>query len=142
MVKSKDMRNLIYCIRCTNCKSNRNINIIYVGQTTRTLGERINEHFREISKNEEKRTLFLHFNSEEHSVNDIEVFVLEKLPDNLTKKVIEEHETYWMLKLKTIQNGLNVKVESAEIHKKWIEGTAEEWKKSRAEQYTLRLGLN
>jgi hypothetical protein len=131
-VFTKDTRNVIYCIRCTKSKK------MYIGRTKNEFDKRIKKHFRDISKGDSdtKRKLISHFNSEEHSVNDIEVFPLEKLPDDLTNQEVNDHETYWMLKFNTVQNGLNMKVSSARMRETWEQGKGEEWKRGHT------LGLN
>ncbi len=61
--------NLIYLISCKKCLAQ------YVGETHRTLGERIYEHLYSIRKNHDT-PVAEHFNSPGHSTQDVEVEVI------------------------------------------------------------------
>ena len=61
--------NIVYVIRCTRC------GMLYVGETKRTLQERVREHLDYISKHRDQPT-GLHFNLPHHSLADFRVQVL------------------------------------------------------------------
>ncbi len=61
--------NLIYLITCKKCHAQ------YVGETYRTLGDRIYEHLYSIRKNGDT-PVAEHFNSHGHSINDVQVEVI------------------------------------------------------------------
>ena len=86
-------RNIIYGIKCTKCDR-----AIYVGETERTLKERISEHLRDI-KNSNEKPINSHF--ENHNVKDIEYAVLQKLGHNgrAMRLLVED---IWIRKLNTL----------------------------------------
>ena len=61
--------NIVYVIRCCRC------GMLYVGETKRTLQERVREHLDYISKHRDQPT-GLHFNLPQHSLADFRVQVL------------------------------------------------------------------
>ena len=64
--------NLIYCISCNTCGKQ------YIGQTKRTLGLRMGEHFRHIKRSDPKQAVGLHFTSAGHNgLTDVTIHVLE-----------------------------------------------------------------
>ena len=108
-------RGVIYCITC------KQTGMKYVGKTTRKFSTRIAEHLRKIQKGPEKckkpTKLVTHFNSNERSVNDIEVTVLSTFPISTSDQEVSNLETYWIRTLDTKDNGLNMKYSSAEMGK-------------------------
>ncbi|KAK3089910.1 hypothetical protein FSP39_007586 [Pinctada imbricata] len=86
-------RNIIYGIKCTKCDR-----AIYVGETERTLKERIGEHLRDI-KNSNEKPINSHF--ENHNAKDIEYAVLQKLGHNgrAMRLLVED---IWIRKLNTL----------------------------------------
>ena len=108
-------RGVIYCITC------KQTGMKYVGKTTRKFSTRIAEHLRKIQKGPEKckkpTKLVTHFNSNERSVNDIEVTVLSTFPISTSDQDVSNLETYWIRTLDTKDNGLNMKYSSAEMGK-------------------------
>ena len=63
---------MLYAIQCKRC------NILYIGETGRSLSERFREHLRD-TKNEDRLPVPLHFNSPDHrGVEDISIFGLRR----------------------------------------------------------------
>ncbi len=100
-------RNVIYLITCTRC------NIQYVGQTSRPLKIRINEHKSNIrcGKN---TSVSNHFNSSPHRPDDFVVTGLEKvkLPETMSDsdktRQLLHRESFWIYTLRTNKpTGLN-----------------------------------
>ncbi len=94
-------KNLIYGIICNFCDPDT---IIYVGKTSTTLRERINNHKSDIRRNTNK-PVALHFNSPNHSLNNLAIIGIDHSdnPDKLSEKEIS-----WIKKLKTYSSpGLN-----------------------------------
>ena len=99
------MENLIYGIHCKTCDR-----YIYVGETERTLQERIKEHLADISHMRDK-TVSHHFNGENHTRNDMTVQVLQQIYEKSSyyRRTIE---TKWVQRLNTLKPfGANVKGE-------------------------------
>jgi len=66
--------NIIYLITCKQCQKQ------YVGQTGRTLADRICDHLSNIRTNKSKPAA-LHFNLPDHSLTDFEITAIEQIPD-------------------------------------------------------------
>ncbi len=96
-------RNVVYMLYCKICKKP-----VYVGETGRTLAERITEHMREIRLRKGK-PVAEHFNGNGHSMEQLEVYILERICDN-AKYVRMIKERDWINRLHTeIPSGLNKK---------------------------------
>ena len=78
-------KNLIYCITCQKCFMQ------YIGQSERTLKERIQEHLGYIRNEKCNKATGDHFNSDGHFIYDLKVTVIEKLhkTDRATREVRE-----------------------------------------------------
>ena len=78
-------RGVVYQIECTEC------NRKYRGQTGRSLSERINEHFHDLSKKKDKSTLFQH-SMKHHDGKEfqMEVKILSKCFGEPTARMISE----------------------------------------------------
>ena len=95
--------NVIYLITCTKCKKQ------YVGLTTKQLNTRINHHRSNIFRN---KTIYLciHFNFQDHSINNLSVQVIDRAHTNTTNHLqeLQKLERHWIHTLKTLQpQGLN-----------------------------------
>ncbi|XP_045208770.2 uncharacterized protein LOC123560670 [Mercenaria mercenaria] len=93
--------NLVYGLLCKPCNKT-----IYVGETERSLKERISEHLRDIRQQVDK-PINRHFIG--HTERDLQVVVLQKLyhEGRLYRQILEEK---WMKKLATkFPHGCNVK---------------------------------
>ena len=94
--------NIIYLISCTKC------NVQYIGETARTLRERMNDHRSAINKRK-NTPIGLHFNTPGHSYLNMRVVPIELInnktnPTNARKI----REKYWQYRLKTLHPiGLN-----------------------------------
>ena len=82
--------NIIYLITCTKCK------VQYIGETGRSLRERIREHVRSIKRNELNTCLVKHFNKPNHSCNDVSVQILQQLGNNINKTDRIKLEAFWI----------------------------------------------
>ena len=95
-------RNLIYCLLCNRCNVT-----VYVGETERSLKERLTEHLRDV-RNRADKPINRHF--ENHSAADVRISVLAKM-FNGSKISRLLHEEIWIKLLNTkFPNGCNVKV--------------------------------
>ena len=94
--------NIIYCLICKRCKKT-----VYVGETKRSIKERLYEHQRDIRLQEDK-PIMKHFVG--HSKNDVQIAVLQKAyEDNKTHRLVIEDE--WIRKLNTkVPFGCNVQL--------------------------------
>jgi hypothetical protein len=94
--------NIIYLITCRQCK------IQYIGETGRTLRDRIVDH-RSAIKLRKRTPTAIHFNSSEHSVLDLQAIAIEKVTDTpLAIYTRKQREEFWQNKLNTkFPSGLN-----------------------------------
>ena len=78
-------RNLIYCATCLKCAQQ------YIGQTDRTLQERIQEHLGYIRNEKLNQATGEHFNLDGHFIHDMRISVIEKLhkTDRATREIRE-----------------------------------------------------
>jgi hypothetical protein len=89
-------KNLIYLVTCRKCLKQ------YVGQTSRTLAERINNHLSCIRKHK-NNPISLHFNMPDHSLNDFNIQGIELInSQNNIAELLNNKETYWQHTLQTI----------------------------------------
>ena len=95
-------RNMVYAINCSvaNCRQQ------YIGQSGRSLRERLIEHLGYVDKN--KEATGKHFNLPGHSKWDIKATVLEKVH---TREVWvrEERESLWIRNCNSFYKGINKK---------------------------------
>jgi len=68
--------NLVYLITCRCC------NLQYVGQTGRTLADRIRDHLSNI-RTKKSTPIALHFNLPNHSITDFAITAIEKIPEGI-----------------------------------------------------------
>ena len=95
------MKDVVYGIECKICRKT-----VYVGETGRELRDRIKEHLRGI-KLKRDTALSHHFNGNNHSINDMNVTVLENV-ESCSKSHLMRRQTYWINKLNTqLPSGLN-----------------------------------
>jgi GIY-YIG catalytic domain len=92
--------NIIYLIHCNKCFLN------YVGQTSRMLKERLNNHRSDI-KNNKPTAISIHFNSPQHNISNLEIMPIQQLITNNDAERLEI-EKLWIKHLHTIYpKGLN-----------------------------------
>jgi GIY-YIG catalytic domain len=94
--------NIVYLITCRKCR------IQYVGETSRTLAERLTDHRSNI-KHRKNTPIAIHFNSANHSAADLRAVAIEQIRDSeRTLTVRRQREQYWQNKLGTKHpQGLN-----------------------------------
>ena len=87
-------------IECNKCK------IKYIGETERTLKERVGEHKTYIRQKHLNQPTGEHFNQPDHSTDNFTVTIIEKVKqsEQLYRK---EREKYLINKFDTFCNGLN-----------------------------------
>ncbi len=83
---------VVYLLTCKKCS------LQYAGQTKCKLNERIWEHRLSIIHNNSCRYLISHFNSNDHSVNDLCVQIIESL--DISQNLVER-ENFWIRFLNT-----------------------------------------
>ena len=84
---------VIYLITCSKC------NIKYVGQTTKQLNYRLNNHRSNIKHNL-KTAIAIHFNNYKHNISHLKISPLEQVPTR-TQQQLLLREKFWINKLHT-----------------------------------------
>ena len=101
-------KNIIYMITCEkeNCQQKNKIKQKYIGESGRSLKDRICEHLGYVRNKNLKQATGLHFNLPGHSRDDLKVTVLEKVvsTDPLYRK---EREAFHIRRFNTFYYGLN-----------------------------------
>ena len=94
--------NLVYLITCRKCS------LQYVGETNRTLRDRLNDH-RSAIRLKKNTPTGLHFNSQGHSALDLNIIGIELIKNDTKEgKFRKSREKLWQTILKTIHpHGLN-----------------------------------
>ena len=98
-----DTKNLVYMIECKKCKDR------YIGETRRTLRDRLSDHRGYIVNEKTDYVTGHHFNQPGHSLSDLEITIIEKQKtedDNYRK----EREQYFINKFNTFYKGMNRQV--------------------------------
>jgi hypothetical protein len=89
-------KNLIYLITCRQCHKQ------YVGQTSMTLTDRINNHLSCI-RTHKKNPIGIHFNMPNHNLNDFSIQGIELITSkNNIPEILDNKETYWQHTLQTL----------------------------------------
>lgn len=89
-------KNLIYLVTCQKCRKQ------YVGQTSRTLAERIANHLSCIRTNK-SNPISIHFNMPGHSVKDFSIQGIELINSKTNiSEILNNKEMYWQDTLHTI----------------------------------------
>ena len=93
---------MVYLIECAKCK------LQYIGETERSLKERISEHKGYIRTKKINQPILEHFNLRGHDLEDLKVTILEKVkhPEEQYRK---EREKYLIRKFNTFYRGLGNK---------------------------------
>jgi hypothetical protein len=86
--------NIVYLVTCRKCS------LQYVGETSRLLRDRINDHLSRI-RLRKPTPVGLHFTSEGHRITDFSVMGIEQLSDATEPEVRRMKETTWQNKLQT-----------------------------------------
>jgi len=98
-----ESKNLIYMIECSECK------LRYIGETKRTLKERLSDHRGYVFKEKTDQATGLHFNQPGHNLSNIKITVLEKVKTE-EDSYRKEREKYFINKFNTFYGGLNRQV--------------------------------
>ncbi|MCP3684200.1 MAG: GIY-YIG nuclease family protein [bacterium] len=99
------MANLVYLIQCAKC------GVQYVSQTKRSLRKRISEHRLDILHNQKRTSFVRHFNTNDHTLCDMQVRILQQLPSNKSSALLLQVEDFWIRTLCSVYPfGLNEKV--------------------------------
>lgn len=95
-------RNIIYLITCNKCRKQ------YVGQSSRPLADRINNHLSCI-RTHKQTPISIHFNLPNHSINDLKIHAIDHITTNYNiSDLLNTKETYWQNTLMTMfPHGLN-----------------------------------
>ena len=89
----------IYLLSCKQCPGTH-----YVGQTTNLRARTLN-HISAIRHTSDKK-VHLHFNSTNHSINDLSISILE-IPDSDKQQLLDRLERQWISRLNSFHQGLN-----------------------------------
>ena len=94
-------KGIVYCIICKKC------NKLYIGETKRRLADRFVEHLRSIRINTTAFPVAHHFNSDDHTAEDITVCVINQCyGTNVARK---QKEREFIFKLGTLEPlGMNI----------------------------------
>ena len=93
-------KNIIYLIHCNKCHLN------YIGETKRTLKERLNNHRSNI-KNNKPTAISIHFNLPQHTINNLQIMPIQTVSTNSDYER-KKYEKQWMKILHTTYpSGLN-----------------------------------
>ena len=87
-------------IECNKCM------LKYIGETERTLKDRIGEHKTYITQKHLNQPVGQHFNQPGHSIDNLKVIILEKVKQN-NKQYRKEREKYLINKFDTFNQGMN-----------------------------------
>ena len=118
----KQQSYLIYMLTCTNCGKQ------YVGETSRTFGERCSEHLRDIRYTrdpslappswllKEPTPVGKHWGQTSHTIEELKINILALIhrdPKDPATKLYRQHlEFQWIHKLRTmVPFGINVKID-------------------------------
>ena len=81
---------------------------MYVGETERTIAERLKEHLADV-RHERNKAVAVHFNEPDHDISDFQIVILEKCADR-SRYYRKIRELFWIERLNTIiPSGLNKK---------------------------------
>jgi desmoglein 4 len=93
--------NIIYLIHCAKCNTN------YVGETKRSLKERLTNH-RSTIKTNKPTAIAIHFNLPQHNILHLQIMPIEQLNTNTSDQVRQAKEKEWIKRLRTTYpQGLN-----------------------------------
>ena len=93
--------NVVYLVTCRNCHQQ------YVGQTSRSLADRTNDHLSYIRTHKLNTPTGLHFNQPGHSLQDFSIMGIEHLPTS-SSTALPIFERKWQQLLQThYPNGIN-----------------------------------
>ena len=91
---------LIYTIQCKKCK------LEYIGKTTQTISSRFYQHYMDTLNKVNSKPVPEHFNSRNHSINDMQCIPFEKIRIK-DETLLSIREKYWIIKKESVLKGLN-----------------------------------
>ena len=94
--------NVIYKITCTKC-----VDFVYIGQTSRKLCQRMNDHRSYIHRKDITKATGEHFNLRGHSIENFRVLAIEKVSPVGDQELIELRESLWISNYDSIAFGAN-----------------------------------
>ena len=95
-----DTKNIVYMISCSECKER------YIGETRRSLKDRLSDHRGYINNQKLNYITRQHFNQPGHSLSKLKITIIEKQKseDDSYRK---ERERYFINKFNTFYKGMN-----------------------------------
>ena len=90
-------------IKCTKERCRENI---YIGESERSIKDRISEHIQYIKSNNRSQATGFHFNLPGHSLHDMKVIGIEQ-PKVRGNEYRKERESYIIRKFNSFYNGMN-----------------------------------
>ena len=97
-----ESKNIIYLIQCEKCKNR------YIGESERSLKERISEHKGYIKYNYQDKATGAHFNQKGHTLEHMKVSIIEKVKKQ-EESYRKERERFFIQKFNTYHQGMNRK---------------------------------
>ena len=94
--------NIIYMIQCNKDKCSQR----YIGQSKRSLRQRISEHKGYITSNNQSQPTGEHFSKPGHNISNMTVTIIEKVKQN-SELFRKEREHYFINKFNTYYSGIN-----------------------------------
>jgi hypothetical protein len=93
--------NIIYLITCKCCK------LQYVEQTRNSIHDKFYGHIAEVRSQNNMKPVSSHFNSANHSINDVDVTIIQQSERNVNKRL--RLEEVWIKKIHSMsQMGMNL----------------------------------
>ena len=116
--------NVIYSITCKKQNGNCKFKPQYIGQTSRRICDRFNEHKNSISLTSTK-SVGIHFSSNGHKASDLEIIPIEKVNSKDPWTIISREKYY----IKKFDPTLNIRMQQNAVAiflKKWCISTPEQ----------------
>ena len=95
-------RNIVYIINCKKCKQQ------YIGETDRTLKDRMLEHLGYVRREETSQATGFHFNQPGHQMSDMSISVFERI-NSYDPQYRKTRESYWIGQFDLLRQGINRK---------------------------------
>ena len=95
-------RNIVYIINCKKCKQQ------YIGETHKTLKDRMLEHLGYVRREEVQKATGSHFNQPGHQMSDMSISVFERI-NNYDPQYRKTRESYWIEQFDLLRKGINRK---------------------------------
>ena len=95
-----ETKNIVYMIQCEKCMKQ------YIGQSERSLKERISEHKGYIKNSHLEKATGAHFNERGHKIEHMKVCIIEKV-NKSNEQYRKEREKFFIQKFNTYHDGIN-----------------------------------